>query len=332
MNSWKIYEPYNMKLTEETAQLSENTVKVKISQTAVSSTDLSVYKGLSGRPYPITPCRIASAFISEEDESRALKKGERVLITPYVKRQENLKSKDDLDLDILGYDQNGLLSDFAVVPDFTVNPLPDTISEKNALFIEYVAMAIRALEELNVQQSQYIVIYGAGLQGNILAQLAMYYQAVPIVIDSDIKKLETAKDCGIYYTVHSKEEEIFKKVLEITCGKMADASVCEFSATQPPTGIAQVTRTRGRVGLVSYNKSITDYSLSLLSLLSKQLTVKSINNGCREISSAINILLSDAILLDDLVEKEYPFKEADRVFEELSHNSDTFKKTVLISD
>ena len=52
---------------------------------------------------------------------------------------------------------------------------------------------------LGVDAGLKTILIGAGNLGIILAQVMMYYQIVPIIIDNDDKNLETARSAGIYY-------------------------------------------------------------------------------------------------------------------------------------
>ncbi len=80
--------------------------------------------------------------------------------------------------------------------------IPDRLKDEEAVFTEHTAMAINVISKLKIDKGEHLVIVGATSIGIILAQVAMYHQAVPIVVDMRDELLESARRAGVYYTIN----------------------------------------------------------------------------------------------------------------------------------
>lgn len=90
------------------------------------------------------------------------------------------------------------------------------------------------IDRLNVAKGTHVAVLGAGEIGNILSQLLIYHQAVPILIDSDEEKLAVAAQCGVYYTVKA-DETMEENIARITGGRLAAGSVYSSFCGLAPT-------------------------------------------------------------------------------------------------
>ena len=83
---------------------------------------------------------------------------------------------------IYGLNRDGFLRDFAVLPPKNLRLLPENVQIGDAIFVEYIATAIRLLDKIDIQKGDHVAIMGGDILGNIIAQLVIYYQAIPILI------------------------------------------------------------------------------------------------------------------------------------------------------
>jgi len=318
MKFWKITAPNTMVLGTSNAEIDDSSAKIKITKTAISSSDLAIYLGKAETAYPIVPCRIAAGLISEAPASSGLKKGERVVLSPYIKPSgHNLE-----EIKYMGFHKDGYLGNYVIAPLEKVFPLPEGITDEQAVFAEYIALAINAVSTLAIESREYLAIVGANPLGLMLGQLANYYHIIPIIIDKSEEKLALAASYGITYCVNGEKQEPQQKVLEITGGKMADCTIFEGRSGQNAQLAFNLTAERGRVGIIGYNSTIAKMSADIRTILYKQLKVFGINNGCKEFSAAINLLANSVITIDGIVSGTGEFDTA----------SDFFKKAVEEGD
>ncbi|MDR3216838.1 MAG: zinc-binding dehydrogenase [Clostridiaceae bacterium] len=330
MKAWQIVSKHRLEPVEVNQQRSDNEVKIKITKSAFSSTDKAIIEG-RGEVYPIIPVRAAIGLVSEA--TGAFRLGERVVIDPYVCDFGDARPDTEglvPNVKIMGVDVPGLLRDFAIVPRDNVCSLPENVKDSDALFTEYIALGLKTLSVLGVKKGDYLAVIGANTLGNIIAQLAVYYQAIPILVDSSPTKLKLAEKYGIYYTINSEQCDVERRVLEITSGRRADRTVYEGKSILPPSYAVSLTKDCGRVAFVGYSRFL-EKELRLSNILKKQLTIVGVENGFGDIKSALNMLATKAIQTDGLVDKEITFDEIPKLLTEISEWPLTFSKIIINS-
>ena len=118
----------------------------------------------------------------------------------------------------LGHNRFGGFAEYVLVDEEKVFHIPDSMSFNAAALTEPVACCLHAIDRLNVQFGDKIVIYGAGPNGLILSMLAKATSASKVVcVAPTQKKLDILKAKGIDtiqmdrhdHSVH--ESEIFRR-------------------------------------------------------------------------------------------------------------------------
>ncbi|MBP5404878.1 MAG: zinc-binding dehydrogenase [Clostridia bacterium] len=322
MKVWKIAAPGALSMEEVTGELRPGHVKVKVTKLGLTGADVAVYEGSEKAKLPITPGRIATGFISEANEDSRFRKGERVLLSPYMK---DAKGR----LKIMGVDTDGYLADFVVVPEECVYSLPESITEDMGVFAEYVGIAAGLTDKLDLKHEQYVAILGANALGLIFAQLAIYYQAIPIIIDKSEKRLAAAEEFGIYYRIDSSKQDAARRIKQITCGKMADCTIFECRSSQQPQLAFSLTKEGGKVGIVGYDTFIGKLNADISAIMGRQLSVVGINNGASDMDAAINLLANEVVKVDDLVDKTVDFLGAPEAFTEAADSENNYLKIII---
>ena len=300
MRKWCIEKDNEIKLVENLVTRGENEVKVKMSKVALSADDIVHF--MTDEEH-IVPGHSGVAYVSEADESLGFKLGSRVIVSPFVKREEYGIEK----VDVLGVNKDGLLLDFISLPAENVYAIPDGISDNEAIFTDYVALGSSIIESMDCDKGDYILISSASTVGLILAQIAIYYQLVPILVDINGDNLKLAERWGVYYTLNPMFDNLERRVEEITGGRMCDFAV--FTGDSIPfANIARLVKENGVV-IVSGYSSHRKHQLDMNVILEKKLTVKGVADGIDEISSAINLLANKIIKIDGVITKSVYFED-----------------------
>ncbi len=326
MKTWEIENATNMKIVEKTLHREENQVKIKLSKIAISSTDVNYFMQNIGNQIIKVPGHSAIGYVSEAEESSGLKMGARVVVSPFVAK-EIFGSKRVL---TMGVDTDGLLSDFCCLPTENVYVLPDGISDNDAIFAEYIAMALKVFTEIECEKGDYIVVVGASTLGLIVAQLAVYYQMVPILVDFDADKLKLAENWGVYYTLNTTLDNLERRVEEITAGRKSEYVIYVGDGISLNNAVRLV-KDGGEVVISGYASAIK-HEIDAEILLRKNLTVKGISNGYGEMSSAINILANEIIKTEGIINKSVNFEELQPVFEECEKYPYKYNKILVEFD
>ncbi|HEY8443350.1 MAG TPA: alcohol dehydrogenase catalytic domain-containing protein [Clostridia bacterium] len=337
MKAWIIDKPLSMSLQEISEnETLENSAKVKITLLSLSAFDARIYKGeLTSVPFPVIPGRHAVGIISEIQEGNLLQRGQRVFIDSNLPCNNCYACKTDRPwkcdrMKVMGLTTGGLLRDFVSIPLSNLYQIPPQMTDSEAQFIEHTSIAVKTFNELKPAEGEHIVIIGASTMGIIMAQLALYYQAVPILLDHRQERLDIAKNLGIYYTVNTSSSDASERIKQITGGRYCECSIFLASSYENIQTAFNYASAGGRVAIVGGNRyaqgDMTGYAGGILS---KQLSVVGITNGIKQIPAAINVLAKKAVDISPFSTKEFKFEEADLGFKELVENPSKYHKILI---
>lgn len=313
----------------------ENCVKLKNLLCGVTPTDLAVFEGKLEVQCPIIPLRQCVGFVSEVGESvRGIQRGQRVVTYPQASCHNCKACKDSRYYDcekpeIFGVKEDGFLSDFSVVSADDVYTIPDRITDEEAIFIEHIATGLNALSRLHVEKGDQLVIMGATVDGIILAQLAMYYQAVPIMVDMNDDLLRLAQRLGVYFTVNVVNEDACKKILSLTGGHKASACAFLTQSNMPLQSVCDYTARGGRVAIVG-RIGQNELTCRINDLLERNIDLYTVVDCGKNYSTAINLIANRTVTLTGLIEHTFAFDKVQDTLESMTSSPAEYSlKTVI---
>ena len=302
MKGWKITAPSTIS-EQEIVETTDSSAlsKVKITKALITLSDVLSFKG-EIESNNVVLGRAGIGIVAEAGANLfGLEKGQYVYVEAHKSCTECYNCKSGLskcsNMQIAGEDYDGFLRDFVSSPPEKLFVLPESVPKLDALFIKDISLAIAVVDKLGIQKGDYVAIVGANDFGNILAQLLIYYQAVPIVMTINEEDYKIAKDSGIYYVL-GQEDNWNKEVMSITSGRLTK-SVVYISDCNIPIAKA--------FALASHNASVaftgTSYknnAVSFSQAIKKQLNILCINGGFENTAASINLLANKAINLSHL--------------------------------
>lgn len=334
MKAQRIYGTGDMRAEELPAQpVGENCVKIKILKTAVTHSDNLIYEGKRAVKFPLTLGRHCVGMVTEVGESvKNFSRGNKVAVSPIKacrKCSECAAGRFDSCLNKLEYgiSEDGFFRDFAVVGAEDLYRLPERIEDSEAMFLEQIATAINIVGKLGLEKGEHIAIVGATVTGIILAQVAIYYQAVPILMDLRRDRLDVASNFGVYYTVDTTESVAYKKIFSLTGGRMAETCVYMAQGIMPLTRTFDFLSNRGRMAICTDGGK--ELSADLSAAVSKQLDIFGISGMGKNIPSAINMLANKSVKVAPLISKEVKLDEVPAALEEMSQHPDKYVKVIV---
>lgn len=325
MKSYIIDKPGHIFLqSEEGVPPAEQCAKVRITKAGISESDILRYTGQG--TFPIVPGRQGSGVVSEIGEnSSGLVKGDRVFLNPYLPCGTCYHCKTGHPelchhMGILGVNQDGFLRDFANIPISNLIRLPDQVSDTEAIFTEHIALAHEILDTLHLEKGDHIAVVGGDILGNLIAQLAIFHQAIPVLIDSHERNLETARETKIYYTINENQDvETFLN--SITGGRLARFVVYVSGERKTLRRALNYCRNGGTVAIAGYDSNALS-TADLTTVLDRQLRLIGFNKGFVELRSALNTLATKSILIEPLIRKLIKFKDIPAAFASQAENAD----------
>lgn len=301
MNTWIISKPKQIGKSNTTENLEQiDQVKVKVTRCFITKNDIDAFTGAVKNVYPYVPSDIAVGQVVETTSvSDYLQKGAKVYLAP---------------LQNTTFD-NGFLRDFAVIPESHAHALPQTVNEADALYLFHLSLALTVIDKLKIDKGQHVAILGGTILANVIAQLVMYYQAVPIIIDCSKENLDIAHKTDIYYTLLN-DKNLEDEILSITGGRKCSKVIYVTDSDINIDVIDKISANGAFVGVTGIAGTKTKLTCNLA--FKKELNVQFIKNGMDNVKTGINLLAQKAINLSYFKLPTYKFEYVNKHFENAS--------------
>lgn len=303
-------------------------IKIKVTHLLICPSDVNLFSGQYKLPAPFTIGKIAIGVVSDDRPDYDLRRGMKVILNPYVERKSD-RRETEVSVKTRGVDMEGFFSEYVFMPIDKIIPFPEGVEEKEAIFTVNVASALRVLNAFEGEKGDHIAILGSDSTCCILAQLAIYFQYIPILIDNNEKRLKAAREKGIYYTVDSTKEVPFDRVKEITGGRMVDLGVVNLNSESSCAFLFPITKEGGTCVVLCDGKTAKTVDADISLIGKKHLHVEGVTEGNTEMESAVNILVQDILKLDGFIDKEVTFKDAEVCLRELADNPEHYYGLVV---
>ncbi|MCH5151881.1 MAG: alcohol dehydrogenase catalytic domain-containing protein [Clostridiales bacterium] len=334
MKAWILDAPRKLRLQEsEPTEINENLVKVKIEEVLLSNSDLEFYNGANTSKAPSIFGSHAVGVVSKvASENSYFAKMDRVVIEPYIPCEECDECKNDelekcSNMKELGFNCDGLMQNFVDLPYAVLHRLPDQLSNEKALFAPSVAFCLNIVDALNLEKGRHIAIFSCTKTGLILAQLVAYYQAVPVYISKCDDLLETARELGIFYSFNPEKVDVEKEILAITGGRMCKELVLFSNTDFNMKDVYNVSSVNANICLAG--NSNKDSKLSISQITRKHINIFGVYNGAGSYSSAINMLVTDTVNVDNFIGDTISFDKLDKEMEKIKNDDMVLKSKIV---
>ncbi|MDX1521270.1 MAG: alcohol dehydrogenase catalytic domain-containing protein, partial [Anaerolineae bacterium] len=174
-------------------------VILKIASSGICGTDLHIYKGEYIADFPLIPGHEFSGTIVEVGKNVDYwAVGDRVTADPnifcgYCDFCRNEQANHCLNWSGVGVTRNGGFAEYVAVPARNCYPVPDSLTDAQAAFIEPLACVAYALRRLRVWPADKVLIVGAGPMGLLLVQALQHNGASQVVaVDKNSERLALA--------------------------------------------------------------------------------------------------------------------------------------------
>ena len=195
----------------------------------------------------------------------------------------------------LGIDRrDGAFADFLCLPIDNLHPLPDTITDDQAVFAEPLAAACQILEQVPISPTDRVLVMGDGKLGLLCAQVLHHAPCQVTVLGRHQDKLRILADRGIQ-----------------TCqapDTVASGFDVVVEATGTPDGFALASasvRPRGVIVLKSTHRHHTSVDMTALVINE----VKVVGSRCGPFRPALALLREQAVDVGPLLQKRFPIEQ-----------------------
>ncbi len=200
-------------------------------------------------------------------------------------------------LGILGRD--GAFADFLRLPDANLNPIPDSMPDEVAVFVEPVAAAYEIFEQAHLARNQTIAVMGDGRLGAIVALALKAEKYQPLVAGHHREKLARLADLGLDTTEESSVRDKFEVVID-----------CSGSGSGFRRAV-ELLRPRGKIILKSTAAAAAE--INLAPIVVNEITV--IGSRCGRFEPALDALAAGKIDPRPLIDGIFALDEGLKGFE-----------------
>lgn len=300
MNVWKLTGAGKIEKTESPVPEPEaGKIKVRVTKVLLCNADAEAYLGSTKIKQPMIPGQFAIGMVAEDNANAMFAKGTRVVLHAFVPAPDSGTAKKDFsedDFDVCGQSKDGYLRDIVYLSPDEMTPLPDSVSDNQALLLHHVAFAQATVDALGAQKGQHIAVTGANILGMLVCQLLIYQQAAPLLIDANVERLNFARNTGVYYSMLA-DDALVENIGTVTGGRLADGAVYVTGASGNDSSIPFKICAREKQVIVS-GQPPCGIKLDLDLALRKQLSVFMISNCSEYLETAINLVANKAVNTD----------------------------------
>lgn len=279
-----------------TPQADEQTAVVRVHLAGICSTDLQIFQGYMG--FTGVP---GHEFIGEVTAGPAAWLGQRVVgeinfacgQCPTCAKGLGRHCPTRRVMGILQAD--GSFAEYLAMPVVNLHPVPEQVADEAAVFTEPLAAAFEILEQIHLQPTDNVVVFGDGKLGLLCAQVLHLTGARVHLVGRHPRKLDLLRPHGIRTVL----------LPEAPPGQ-ADVVV---EATGSTAGLQRAMETvRPRGTLVLKSTVAAEHHLSLAPLVIHEVMV--VGSRCGRFPPALQALTYDRISVMPLIEHVYALSDA----------------------
>jgi threonine dehydrogenase-like Zn-dependent dehydrogenase len=202
--------------------------------------------------------------------------------------------------DVLGIlNKNGAFAEYLTLPLTNCHPVPDTLTDYEAVFTEPLAAALEVFERVEIGKGDQVLILGDGKLGLLVAQVMKHHAVKVACVGKHSRNLDLLKPLGIdIYQSGTDLERRFSVVVEATGN---ESGLQEALRLVLPRGIIVLKSTFHWKPQIDISKIVVD-------------EVHLIGSRCGPFPKALHQLELKMLKIDGLIDGEFPLERSDEAF------------------
>ncbi|MGH7917876.1 MAG: zinc-binding dehydrogenase, partial [Candidatus Binataceae bacterium] len=187
---------------------------------------------------------------------------------------------------------------YLTLPNENLVPIPETLSDEVAVFIEPVAAAYEIFEQTQIGRNQTIAVLGDGRLGAVVAMVLKGEGYQPLIAGHHAEKLQLLARLGIEAELETKLATGFDVVIDCS------GSSAGFNRA------AALVRPRGR--LILKSTAAASAPMNLAPIVVNEITI--VGSRCGRFAPAVAALAEDKLDPRPLISAAYPLEQAVEAF------------------
>jgi len=336
MKAFYITEPGKTALRElpQQAPAGVGEILLKTRLIGLCGTDLSTFRGKNPLvSYPRIPGHEIAATIMETggEVPKEYRAGMNVTVYPNThcgkcascKRQRFNACKFN---ETLGVQRDGAMKEYFTAPCQKVFRA-DSLSLRELSLVEPLAVGFHAAVRGRAAQEDSVAVIGCGTVGLGTIACAAAKGATVIAIDLDDAKLRLAKQVGARYAIHSSNEKVHERLLELTGGHGPDLVVEAVGVPDTYRMAVEEVAHTGRVVYIGWAKEPISYETKLF--VHKELDILGSRNSLAEFPMVIEMLEKGKFPVEATISATVPLAETGAALDRWNAAPQSFTKILV---
>ena len=331
-----VTEPYRVKVLEiEEPKIGPTDVLIQVVTAGVCGSDLHLYRGTHAfrKPPAILGHEVAGHVVEVGSEVKSVQIGDRVTVEPQVGCMNcSFCLKGDtnhcMQKTVPGTEKwLGTFCEYFVAPESVVYKIGHDVSYQMGTMIEPLAVAVHAMDMIDVPVKQSILILGAGTIGLLclkIAQLQGYQQI--IVTDTAHYNRAIAEKLGAV-AFDPLSVDVPSKVNELTDGVGVDTAVIAAGAANIMDQASASVKKQGMICILAMiTEKIPVYTYSMV--FKEQKTTGSMTYSTPHFRKAVQ-MINDGLDLNDFITHEIDIENVQTALSLLSEKKEDVIKVLV---
>lgn len=303
---------------------------LRVKMVGMCGTDLNAFRGKLGLiQYPRIPGHEIAAEIVEGGGELAA--GTAVTLSPYTScgvcpscRRGRVNACQHNET--LGVQRDGAMKEYISVPREKL--FAAKLSIKELCLVEPLSVGFHAAARGRVEAKDSVAVLGCGGVGLGAIAAAAFRGAETIAIDMDDAKLEIARKAGAKHLIHAKNEDMHKRLAEITGGQGPDVVIEAIGLPETFRAAVEEVAFTGRVVYIGHAKEPVTYETRFFVL--KELDIMGSRNALPEdFREVIRMLEAGRFPVEEMVSAIVPMEGAARMLGAWSEAPGKFTKIMV---
>jgi len=304
---------------------------IKTKAVGICGSDIGAYHGTNPLvSYPrIIGHEVAGEILEIDENPRGLKKGDRVIVDPYIYCREcypcSIKRTNCCEeLKVLGVHTDGGMAELITHPADMLLKVPDSMAWEHVPLAEPLTIALHAIHRTKLKAGEHIVVNGAGAIGILVSLCAIAYGAEPIIVDLVKERLDFAQSLGVKHVINPLEMDLLETIKEITNGRMAEVVVEASGANAAIRNTLDMASYAGRIAFTGWPKADTMLSTGLIT--KKELDIYGSRTSVGEFEEALELMASGKVNAKEILTKVVTLDELPAVLADQAEHPDRYLK------
>jgi L-iditol 2-dehydrogenase len=224
---------------------------------------------------------------------------------------------------------DGTFAEYAVVAADFAHPVPDSVDDESAAFVEPLAVGVQACTRAGLRAGATAAVIGAGPIGLVTMLVARAFGAARVLlVDALPARLSLGARLGASATVNARETDPQARIAELTGGLGVDF-VFDASGSAAACASAPALAARGgSVTIIGWPEK-SAFPFPVETVIERELDVHGVNRYCNAFPRAIALLAGGRIDVHPLVSHRYPLERVTEAFSfAADHPAETIKVMV----